>query len=84
MTNPTLKLVKSKKKSVIKQKSKANGKESKIQNPKSKIPSILTPAEQAEATRFRALTKQRAARQAKVRRIVAKLNELDSRVSNAA
>lgn len=84
MTNPTLKLVKNKRKS------KASGKQAHIPYPISHIPyptsqtSNLTPAEQAEAARFRALTKQRAARQAKVRRIVAKLNELDSRVPNAA
>ena len=77
MTKPTLKLVKTKKKS------KAKGKQSHIPHPTSQ-PSHLTPAEQAEAARFRALTKQRAARQAKVRRIVAKLNELDSRTPNAA
>lgn len=77
MTKPALKLVKNKKKSTTNQEPKANRKQS-------KIPSILTPAEQAEAARFRALTKQRAARQAKVRRIVAKLIELDNRTPNAA
>ena len=95
MTKPALKLVKTKKKSAIKQKSKANGKQPHIPHSISHIPypisqtsnlrpSILTPAERAEAARFRALTKQRAARQAKVRRIVAKLNELDNRAPNAA
>jgi hypothetical protein len=37
----------------------------------------LTPAEKAEAARFRAYTEERAARQATVRRIVAKLQETD-------
>lgn len=83
MTNPALKLVKTKKKSAIKQKSKAKEKQSHIPHPTSQT-SNLTPAEQVEVARFRALTKQRAARQAKVRRIVAKLNELDNRTPNAA
>ena len=83
MTKPTLNLVKTKKKFAIKRKSKANGKPSHPTSHAS-APSNLTPEEQAEAARFRALTKQRAARQAKVRRIVAKLNELNNRVSNAA
>jgi len=37
----------------------------------------LTPAEQAEAARFRAFTKARADRQARVRRIVARLQKTD-------
>ena len=88
MTTPTLKLVKTKTKSATKQLSKANGKQSRVSHPTSQTsnpqPSILTPAERAEAARFRALTKQRAARQAKVRRIVAKLNELGNRTPNTA
>ena len=37
----------------------------------------LTPAEQAEAARFRALTSARAARQARIHRMMLELQELD-------
>ncbi len=43
--------------------------------------SDLTPAEHAEAARFRALTMERAARQAKVRRLIALLGQRNQQVS---
>ena len=88
MSKPALKLVKPKKKSATKRTPKPNGKQSRFSDYRLPItnflPSSLTPAERAEAARFRALTKQRAARQAKVRRIMAKLNEIDNQVPDAA
>ncbi len=88
MTKPALKLVKTKKRPVAKDRSGATEEQPPLPHltfPTSDLQSsLLTSAERIEADRFRALTKQRAARQAKVRRIVAKLNELNNRVSNAA
>ncbi len=43
-----------------------------------------TPAEQVEAARFRALTKKRADLQARVRRIIKKLKQLDDQTPQAA
>jgi hypothetical protein len=61
MTERKLKLVKSK-----------NGRTAEHQ----KLP-VLTPAEMAEAARFKALTAARAARQAMLYRIMAEFEELD-------
>lgn len=47
------------------------------------LPLRLTPAEQAEAARFRALTSARAARQARIHRMMLELQELDE-ISPAA
>lgn len=60
MSNPELKVVKKKRQR---------------KTTKSVAPEVpeLSPAEQAEAERFRALTAQRAARQAVVRRLIARL-----------
>jgi hypothetical protein len=44
----------------------------------------LTPAEHAEADRFRALTLERAARQARVRRLILILGQRDQRTSGVA
>ena len=44
----------------------------------------LTPAEHAEAARFRALTMERAARQARVRRLIMILGKADQRTSGVA
>jgi hypothetical protein len=44
----------------------------------------LTPAEHAEADRFRALTLERAARQARVRRLILILRQRDRRVAGVA
>jgi hypothetical protein len=60
---------------------KSKPKVEKIQNPNghlSPIPNLsLSIAEQAEAARFRALTADRAARQAMLRRIMAEIQDLD-------
>ena len=61
MTKRKLKLVKSKKEHMSVQQK----------------PPVLTPAEMAEAARFKALTAARAARQAMLYRIMAEFEELD-------
>ncbi len=73
MTKQKLKLVKSGKKRVIPS-PEAVKEQLSISNLRSPT---LTPAEQVEAERFKALTKERAARQALVRRIIRKLQEWD-------
>ncbi len=53
------------------------------ESPISNLPSPISPAEQAEAARFRALTAAKAARQAMLRQIMAELQDFDE-VSSAA
>lgn len=46
--------------------------------PLSSLPPYLTPAERVEGARFRVLTIERAARQARVRRMIAQLQDLEN------
>ncbi|MCB0167146.1 MAG: hypothetical protein KDI79_23155 [Anaerolineae bacterium] len=65
MTKPNLKLI---------------GQRRRQPKPSSKplpIPPFLTPAERIEGARFKVLTIERAARQARLRRMVARLQDLD-------
>ena len=77
---PKLRLVKSGEK---------KGDKKQLQFPDSQYPKNdqvpdLSPAEQAEAARFRALTRKKARLQAKVRRLVNKLKQSDDQTPHAA
>ncbi len=87
MAETKLKLVKNQKKQTLPISKAADQKTYPFPIPHSvsRIPSlpILTPAERAEAARFRALTAAKAARQAMLHQIMAELQDLDETESAA-